>query len=223
MNFAVGLSDSEDMADVDIVSPEQPDDAVVALPDHQHPYGDPCPLHRRFQAVLFHYDVSRASADVLINRNIHATKQIRFINPDAGARSDQRKLFKEIVEDGIPDPLQRYLVTCALRRMLRPDPFAAVVRAAEGASSSRSGAVDDGANPTASAPGGGGSSSPVVKAGALASASGGGGSTVDAGVDPASATGDGGSLRKARRAGRADDVVRFSFKKVLGPQESDLL
>ena len=214
---------------VDIVSPDQPDDAVVALPAHQHPYGDPCPLNRRFQSVLFHYDVTRASADVLVSRNIHSIKQIRFINPDAGARSDQRKLFKEIVEDGIADPLQRYLVTGALRRMLLPDPFAAIVRAAAaaGASSSRSNAVDDGAvrrqgvadaEPDASVPGGGGSLTPASRLGGLASALGGGGSLKVSGDDPASASGGDGSLKKARRAGRTDDVVRFSFKKVLGPQ-----
>lgn len=187
------------MSQVNIVSPDQPDDAVVALPDHQHPYGDPCPLNCRFQSVLWHYDVVRASADVLINRNIHGLKQIRFINPDAGVRTDQRKLFKEFIEDGIADPLQRYLVTCALRRMLRPDPFAAIVRAAEGASSSRSNAADGVANPPASVTGGGG----------LPAA-------------PSADSVDDGALKKARRAGRTDDVVRFSYKKVLGPQESDL-
>lgn len=220
------------MADqVNIVSPDQPDDAVVALPPHQHPYGDPCPLNRRFQSVLWHYDVTRASADVLINRNIHSIKQIRFINPDAGARTDQRKLYKEIVEDGIADPLQRYLVSCALRRMLLPDPFAAIVRVGAGASRSNAvndnGAVDaangangaNGADPNASALGGCGS----LRNSGVASIPGDGGSSRAGGALPASAPGDSGSLRRARRAGRTDDVVRFSYKKVLGPQESDLL
>ena len=118
---------------VDIVSPMEPDDEVSLLPAHQFPFGPNCPLDRAFQSVLFHYDVNEATVAVLAQAQIFTLKQIKFMNPDAADGSDEKSLFNAIIVAQVQDRLQQYLVTNAFRRMLRPAPLAAIVRAPSGA------------------------------------------------------------------------------------------
>ena len=122
---------------VDITSPMDPDEEVTLLPTHQNPYGDNCPLDRRHQSILFHYDVNEATVAVLAQAQIFTLKQIKFMNPDAADGSDEKSLYNAIVVAQVQDRLQQYLVTNAFRRMLRPAPLAAIIRAPSGASSSR--------------------------------------------------------------------------------------
>ena len=104
--------DDLNIQNVDIVSPDNPDDEVQPLPDHQFPFGIDSPLDRRFQAVLFHYDVDPQAALVLATKSIHTVKQIRYVNPDGG--DNERALYDRIVVQGIPDDLQQYLVFARL-------------------------------------------------------------------------------------------------------------
>ena len=75
----------------DISSPNNPDEAVVALPDHQFPYGSDCELTRRFQSVLFHYDIRPEIVGLLQSEHFLSVKQVRFANPDGA--SDEQELF----------------------------------------------------------------------------------------------------------------------------------
>ena len=106
----------------DIVAPEDCDAAVAMLPLTQFPFGAACVLTRELQSVLFHYDVKPEVVAILAEEDITSKKQVRFANPDGLA--DAKLLFDQVSKR--VKPLQRLLLKRAFRRMLSPDPFAAV-------------------------------------------------------------------------------------------------
>ena len=112
-----------DMAD-NVVPPEDCNAAVSLLPDTQFPYGNNCVLARGWQAVLFHYGIKPEVAVILMQQDITSKKQVRYADPDG--QEDSRLLFNEVCA-GVPSALQRLLLKRAFRRMLLPDPFAAIV------------------------------------------------------------------------------------------------
>lgn len=105
--------------------PKDVADSILKLPDGQHPFGDKCLLSRDLQAVLFHFGVRPQDAEILAEEGISTFAYVKFADPDG--RPDQVDLFKAAVSDRVQGPLHRLVLKEAFRRIVRPDPFAAVV------------------------------------------------------------------------------------------------
>ena len=153
----------------DIQSPDDPNAAVSLLPAHQFPFGEDCALTRRFQSVLYHYDIRQDEVDILEQENIFSLKQVRYANPDGN--KDQRDLFEDAVVKRVPSALRRLMMKDAFRRMLREDPLMAV--GPPKPSSSRDTVVPPGASASASSSvvGGDGAASSSNKSSSSSSAS----------------------------------------------------
>ena len=93
------------------------------LPAGQDPFGSDCALTRRFQSILFHYDLGEAEARILEEENFYSLKNVRFANPDGN--QSQRILFEKVASRVNP-ALRREMLRDAFRRLLSPDPMAAV-------------------------------------------------------------------------------------------------
>lgn len=98
------------------------------LPDTQHPFGSGCDLSRELQAVLFHYGVRPQDAAILSEEAITTIQFVGFADPDGAP--DERDLFKLAVADRVQGPLHKLVLKKVFRRILGPNPFAAVVAAA---------------------------------------------------------------------------------------------
>ena len=121
-----------------VVPPEDCDAAVSLLPDDQFPYGSACVLARGWQAVLFHYGIKPEVAVILMQQDITSKKHVRYADPDG--QEDSRLLFNEVCA-GVSSALQRLLLKRAFRRMLLPDPFAAIIATPASSSSAASSAA----------------------------------------------------------------------------------
>ena len=110
-----------------IVPPEDYCAAVQRLPETQFPYGkvEECPMGHPIQSVLFHYEVSRETVMHLVTEGIVKFKAFKAANPDG--TDDQRAFYETAVNSQIRGNLQRFMAKEAFRRILLPDPFAAIV------------------------------------------------------------------------------------------------
>ena len=122
-----------------IVSPDDVDVAVVPLPDGQHPYGADCKLDRIVQSVFFHYDVDAEVAKFADGVGFRRIKNIRMADPDGS--DEQRLVFADSIGSYCDNPLTRATVREAFRRLLRPEPLAAVAALAPPAKRLRSAAA----------------------------------------------------------------------------------
>ena len=106
-----------------VTSPDDPDLPVTMLPAGQDPFGKDCALTRRFQSILFHYDLGEAEARILEEENFYSLKNVRFANPDGN--QSQRILFEKVASRVTP-ALRREMLRDAFRRLLSPDPMGPV-------------------------------------------------------------------------------------------------
>ena len=111
--------------------PKSVSDAILPLPDTQKPFGDNCLLARDLQAILFHYGVRMQDAEILAEEGISTLAYVKFADPDGS--QDQVDLFKAAVADRVQGALHRLVLKEAFRRIVRPDPFAAIVVVASSA------------------------------------------------------------------------------------------
>ena len=100
------------------------DAAVAPLADGVFPYGNDTPLSRQVQAVLVHYGIPKEDAALLAQEDLHLKKDFKFANPDGNA--EQRQTYEDSVGP-IKKAVRRSRMKAAVRRILLPDPFAAIV------------------------------------------------------------------------------------------------
>ena len=105
--------------------PKDINDAVFMIPEDLHPFGSDCHISKPVQSVMHHYGVVRASLDVLEEEEFFLIRDLKMADPDGEAVC--RALFADAIGSRIPGRLQRMKVHFAVRRLLRPDPFAAIV------------------------------------------------------------------------------------------------
>ena len=108
-----------------ITPPDDFNAAVVMLPDAQQPYSRDCGIDRTVQSVFFHYEIDEAIVEYLDKVGFRKIKFIRKADPDGD--DEQRALFKSTVETDCQNHLVLSTVRDAFRRLLWPDPLAAVV------------------------------------------------------------------------------------------------
>lgn len=125
MNFAFQFS-KLDMPD--IAAPANCDDAVVALPDDQLPFGAACVLPRDIQSILFHYGISRVEVDKLIDEGVESREMFNEANPDGDG--EQERAFNLTVQAMKLKPVRLSRLRRAFRRVLASDPMVAIVAAA---------------------------------------------------------------------------------------------
>ena len=106
------------------VPPKKYDDAVQPLLADQFPFGADCPIDRDIQAILFHYDVCQDDAAVLVGEELYKRNDYFFGDPEGS--ETQQQMFDDIAVQ-IPKSLRRCRISMAFSRILRDDPFAAVV------------------------------------------------------------------------------------------------
>ena len=105
---------------------EPPDDcnaAVIPLPDGQNPFGDDCTLDRKIQSVFHHYEVDSDVANHIAEEGFKKIKDIRMADPDGN--EEQRALFNSVTK--CQNTLTVAVIRSAFRRLLRPNPYAAIV------------------------------------------------------------------------------------------------
>ena len=105
--------------------PEDVNDAVVLLAADFFPFGRDCAITSPVQSVLHHYDVTPASVQVLEEEEFFKLRDVRMADPDGDDAA--RALFESTVMKRIPGRLQQMKIRLAFRRMMRPDPYGAVV------------------------------------------------------------------------------------------------
>ena len=105
----------------DIEPPVNAFEAVVHLPDTQHPYGASCQLNRAIQCVFFHYRLRQAEADLFVQEGFTDIVLLSEADPDGSA--EQRQLYTDCLEAQIVGLLWRRLTSKAVRRLLSGKAF----------------------------------------------------------------------------------------------------
>ena len=158
-----------------IQSPDDVNVAVVPLPAGQDPYGADCQLDRTIQSVFFHYDVDARMAKFAADLGFCRIKNIRLADPDGS--EEQRQLFSDSIGANCGNVLACAIVRAAFRRLLRPDPMAAIVASSSvstpaakrprpsASASASSGSASAGSSSAASSAPSSSSSAPVAPAG----------------------------------------------------------
>ena len=99
--------------------------ALVQLPADQFPYGDPCPMNRGIQSLLFHYRIAAEEVANLVIEEFWTKLDFRSANPDGSA--EEQALYAESISVLFSKPIRRRRMLLAVRRMLSSDPCAAIV------------------------------------------------------------------------------------------------
>ena len=108
--------------------PANYNDEVKPLPDGQHPFdvaGVTCKLSREVQAFLFHYGLGCEAADIMVTEDLVEMRDIALADPDGNA--EQKDYYSGSVHLMMPRRKHQELIRMAFRRMLSPNPYAAVV------------------------------------------------------------------------------------------------
>ena len=111
-----------------IALPANYNDEVKPLPDGQHPFdvaGVTCKLSREVQAFLFHYGLGCEAADIMVTEDLVEMRDIALADPDGNA--EQKDYYSGSVHLMMPRRKHQELIRMAFRRMLSPNPYAAVV------------------------------------------------------------------------------------------------
>ena len=90
------------MSAKDISLPDDSADAVVLLPQHQHPFGANAKIDRRVQSVFFHYNAAKAEVLKFCDFVGLSLMEIRLADPD---RSEGREMFNDAIKD-IPEAVR---------------------------------------------------------------------------------------------------------------------
>ena len=136
-----------------ISSPADYNAAVQVLPAGQDPFGAACDLSPDVQNFLFHYDLGQAEADLLVQEDLKSLKDVGLANPDGD--SEEKLFFEWSIQAAVTSRKRQLLMRKCFQRMLRPQPYAAVVIGPPVASSSAaasSAAASSAAAPPAAAP-----------------------------------------------------------------------
>ena len=96
---------------------------ITLLPAHQFPFGADCELNRRVQSAAFHYGLTKANADSLVE--LHLATPLNFLSCNPAGDEDQVNTYK-LVLPYFPNPVQGNLVAQLIRRLCRVDPFVAI-------------------------------------------------------------------------------------------------
>ena len=111
-----------------IALPASYNDEVKPLPDGQHPFdvaGVTCKLSREVQAFLFHYGLGCEAANIMVTEDLVEMRDIALADPDGNA--EQKDYYSGSVHLMMPRRKHQELIRMAFRRMLSPNPYAAVV------------------------------------------------------------------------------------------------
>ena len=119
------------MAD-QISLPDDYREAVKMLPPSQEPFGKDFPLPLKFQSVFFHYDVPKGALKHFLDAVGYNRVSICMADPDS---SDGKGFFGDAVK-GIQHVAAVHKLRLAVRRICRPDPFAAIFKRVSSDSSS---------------------------------------------------------------------------------------
>jgi len=99
------------------------DSAVRPLGDDEHPFGIDCPINRRIQAILVHYEICVEDVALLVQEDLHTRKEFKLANPDGNA--DQRQSYSDALGP-ITKVIRRSRMLSAFRRVLSARPFDAI-------------------------------------------------------------------------------------------------
>ena len=108
-----------------VAPPIDYNDALVELPEGQHPYGVDCPVNRGIQSLLFQYRIPAEDVANLVIEEFYTRLDFRSANPDG--TDEERQLYAESVSVLFVKPIRRRRMLLAVRRMLGEDPCAAVL------------------------------------------------------------------------------------------------
>ena len=78
-----------------ITPPIDYNDALVELPEDQHPYGVDCPVNRGIQSLLFQYRISAEDVANLVIEEFYTRLDYRSANPDG--TDEERQLYAESI------------------------------------------------------------------------------------------------------------------------------
>ena len=108
--------------------PADYDHVVIPLPEGQRPFDvdgvDACKLSREIQSFLFHYGLGKDCADVLVGEDLVEMRDIRLADPDGDAEA--KDYYEQSVHKQLTRRKAQVLMKKAFRRMLSPNPYAAV-------------------------------------------------------------------------------------------------
>jgi len=99
------------------------DSAVQPLAEDKFPFGEDCPINRKIQAVLYHYDICVEDVGLLVQEDLHLKKDFKMANPDGN--EDQKQTYQDALGT-ITKAVRRSRMRAAFRRILSKDPFAAI-------------------------------------------------------------------------------------------------
>ena len=99
------------------------DAAVKPPPEDKHPYGVDCPINRKIQAILAHYEICTEDVAVLVREDLHLKKHFKLANPDG---NDEQKMAYFDAVGTITKAVRRRQMLSAVRRILSEKPFAAI-------------------------------------------------------------------------------------------------
>ena len=108
-----------------ILPPDTIEQEVKVLPANHNPFGVNCDIDRNIQSILFHYGIDPEVVNVIEKTGYVAKKFFKRADPDGSDR--ERALFKKSIADKIENPLMEDLVEDAVRRILSPNPLAAII------------------------------------------------------------------------------------------------
>ena len=108
-----------------IAPPIDFNDALMELPEDQHPYGVDCPMNRGIQSLLFQYRIPAEDFTNFVIEEFFTRLDFRSANSDGN--DEERQLYAETISVLFTKPIRRRRMLLAVRRMLSEDPCAAIV------------------------------------------------------------------------------------------------